>query len=117
MAGPATGAALNTVAPYAPPPKYPTALAPAGIAIDAAGNLYIADTGNARIRKVDLKGIITTIAGTGEAGFAGDGGRAKSAQLSSPAGWLLTPPATCILPMARASNLKAAASARLTRPA
>ena len=57
-----------------------------GIAVDAAGNVYIADSDNARIRKVDLKGIITTIAGTGQPGFSGDGGRAKAAQLSNPAG-------------------------------
>jgi sugar lactone lactonase YvrE len=55
-----------------------------GMAVDAAGNVYIADTDNARIRKVDLKGIITTIAGTGKPGFSGDGGPAAKAQLSAP---------------------------------
>lgn len=64
-----------------------TALAaPAQIAYDAAGNLYIADLNNNVIRKVDLAGIVTTVAGTGEQGFAGDGGPATSAQLDSPAG-------------------------------
>jgi sugar lactone lactonase YvrE len=57
-----------------------------GIAVDAAGNVYIADSDNARIRKVDLQGIITTIAGTGKPGFSGDGGRARAAQLSNPWG-------------------------------
>lgn len=57
---------------------------PSGVAVDAAGNLYIADTGNDRIRKVDPDGIITTVAGNGTAGFSGDGGAATSANLTSP---------------------------------
>jgi uncharacterized protein (TIGR03437 family) len=57
---------------------------PAGVAIDAAGNLYISDASNARIRKVGLDGIITTFAGTGTAGYSGDQGPAASAQLSFP---------------------------------
>jgi hypothetical protein len=60
--------------------------APAGIAYDAAGNLYIADLNDNVIREVTVAGIITTIAGTGEQGFAGDGGPATSALLDSPAG-------------------------------
>jgi hypothetical protein len=56
---------------------------PEGIAVDAAGNIYIADTNNHRIRKVS-GGIIATLAGTGVAGFSGDGGAATSAQLSGP---------------------------------
>jgi sugar lactone lactonase YvrE len=58
---------------------------PLGEATDAAGNLYISDTGNNRIEKVDLSGNISTIAGTSEvAGSAGDGGLAASAQISAP---------------------------------
>ena len=49
--------------------------------VDGAGNLYIADFGNHRIRKVDSSGVITTVAGSGEQGFSGDGGRAVVAQL------------------------------------
>ena len=52
------------------------------------GNLYIADTGNERVRKVDANGIITTVAGngtTGTIGNVGDGNAATSASLSSPA--------------------------------
>ena len=56
------------------------------MAVDAAGNLYIADTGNMRIRKVDTNGIITTIAGVGTLGFSGDGGPANQAQIGRPAG-------------------------------
>ena len=57
---------------------------PGGVAVDRDGNLFIADHGNHRIRKVDAAGIITTVAGTGEAGFSGDGGPATTAQLSHP---------------------------------
>jgi len=56
---------------------------PAGIAIDRNGVLYIADTGNHRIRRVTA-GVITTIAGTGTAGFSGDGESAVSAMLDNP---------------------------------
>src|ERR1017187_7871442 len=60
---------------------------PDGIAFDGDHTLYISDTGNSVIRKVDLTtGIITTIAGTGTAGFSGDGGPATSAQLNYPWG-------------------------------
>ena len=59
---------------------------PRGVAVDGAGNLYIADTGNHRIRKVDTTGVITTIAGTGESDFGGDGGPAIAARLDSPRG-------------------------------
>ena len=58
---------------------------PLGIALDTRGNLYIADTDNHRIRRVDaITGIITTVAGTGEPGFSGDGGPATSALLNTP---------------------------------
>ena len=59
---------------------------PYGVAVDGAGNLYIADTNNDRISKVDSTGTITTIAGTGEQGFSGDGGPATQASLNSPFG-------------------------------
>ena len=60
--------------------------APSDIAVDTAGNLFIADTNKHRIRRVDPSGIITTIAGTGERGFAGDGGLGVEAQLNYPEG-------------------------------
>jgi uncharacterized protein (TIGR03437 family) len=57
---------------------------PAGVAVDAAGNVYIADYGNSTVRKVDSKGNITTLAGTGVWGFSGDGGPANKASLAAP---------------------------------
>ena len=58
---------------------------PAGrLVVDAEGNVYFADSGNNRIRKIDRDGIITTVAGNGTPGFAGDGGAAVDAQLSNP---------------------------------
>jgi len=57
---------------------------PQGLALDQSGNLYIADPADNRIRKVSTQGIITTFAGTGVAGFSGDGGLANQAQLSFP---------------------------------
>ncbi|HTR38056.1 MAG TPA: hypothetical protein VMH80_19240 [Bryobacteraceae bacterium] len=67
--GPATAATLS---------------APWGVAVDGAGNLYIADWLSHKIRKVDTKGIITTIAGNGTLGFSGDNGPATSAELNAP---------------------------------
>ena len=61
-------------------------VAPLGVAVDGAGNLYIADSDNRRIRKVDSAGTITTVAGTGEFGFSGDGGPATQAELYRPYG-------------------------------
>lgn len=59
---------------------------PRSVTVDAVGNLYIADTLNHRIRRVRPDGVIDTVAGTGEAGFAGDGGLARAALLDSPQG-------------------------------
>ncbi|ABK19729.1 NHL repeat containing protein [Syntrophobacter fumaroxidans MPOB] len=58
---------------------------PTGVAVDAKGDLYIADSGNCRVRKVDSYGIITTVAGNGSCGYSGDGGAAVEAQLGYPA--------------------------------
>ncbi|MBW1697204.1 MAG: hypothetical protein JRH18_02790 [Deltaproteobacteria bacterium] len=67
--GPATDAELKT---------------PRDVYVDASGNIYIADTENNRIRKVDTSGIITTVAGNGASGFSGDGGPATDARLNKP---------------------------------
>jgi len=58
---------------------------PAGLAVDAWGNLYIADSGNKRVRRVDTNGFISTVAGNGDAGYYGDGGPATNAFLELPA--------------------------------
>jgi sugar lactone lactonase YvrE len=60
---------------------------PTGLALDGKGNLFISDSGNERIRKVDLTtGIISTVAGTGVTGFSGDGIEATKTELSNPLG-------------------------------
>jgi hypothetical protein len=69
--GPATAAQLNT---------------PCGVAVDSAGNLYIADTSNHRVRMVTTAGVISTVAGNGTGGFSGDGGPATAAKLREPCG-------------------------------
>jgi sugar lactone lactonase YvrE len=69
--GPATSACLSS---------------PVGIALDTAGNLFIADTGNQRIRQVGPQGTIHTVAGNGTAGFCGDGELATDACLNGPTG-------------------------------
>ncbi len=66
-------------------PATSASISPQGIAVDNAGNLLIADTGNHRVRRVNLAtGIITTVAGSGEPGFSGDGGSATAAKLNLP---------------------------------
>lgn len=94
----ATGASAGTIATvagdgsagYDPTATVATATSlnqPGGVAIDGAGNLYIADTNNNVIRKVNLTtGAISTIAGTGAPGYTGDGGASASATLNSPEG-------------------------------
>jgi sugar lactone lactonase YvrE len=59
---------------------------PNGVAMDSLGNLFIADTPNNRIRRVDANGIITTVAGTNSSGYSGDGGPAVNACLHDPEG-------------------------------
>jgi len=57
---------------------------PSGVAVDAAGNVYIADYQNNAVRKVNAAGIITTVVGTGVSGYSGDGGLATAAHISNP---------------------------------
>jgi len=69
--GPATNARLNVVV---------------GLAVDGGGNLFIGDDGNRRVRRVSPDGTLTTVVGTGQAGFSGDGGPALQAQISAAIG-------------------------------
>jgi sugar lactone lactonase YvrE len=62
---------------------------PSGVAVDPAGNVYIGDTSNNRIRLVSPNGIITTAAGTGHSGYSGDEGPAAGAMLDGPTGLAL----------------------------
>ena len=78
--GPATGAQLR---------------APRALAFGPAGDLYIADTGNHRVRRVEREtGVITTVAGSGAPGFAGDGGASSQARLHAPSGLAVSPSGT-----------------------
>jgi hypothetical protein len=66
-------------------------LLPSAVAFDAQGDLYFVETGNHVVRKVTSAGVITTVAGNGVQGFAGDNGPATAAELDSPAGLALDP--------------------------
>jgi len=81
---------LSALAQSAPPSGVEAASTPLGrpheVAYDTAGNVYIADTDENVIRKVNTSGVITTVAGDGEQGYGGDGGLATAALLDSPAG-------------------------------
>src|SRR5205814_1582237 len=69
------------------PATFATLFQPGGVVADAAGNLFISDSRNNRVRRVDsVTQMITTVAGTGNPGFSGDGGPATSAQLEGPSG-------------------------------
>src|SRR5258707_3228496 len=69
------------------PAKASSLNGPFDIAFDSAGNLFFSDTFNHRIRRVDAQnGVITTVAGNGEAGYSGDGGPALRASLNEPYG-------------------------------
>ena len=70
---------------------------PMGLALDQHGNLFIADMENNRIRKVDAFGMIATVAGTGEEGDSGDGGRALQARLSIPFGVAVAADGTLVI--------------------
>lgn len=81
-ADPATAALLDT---------------PGGLAVGADGSIYIADMHNQRVRRVSPAGVITTVAGTGVAGFGGDGGAATAAQLAAPRGLFVTADGTLLI--------------------
>jgi len=64
---------------------------PLGLAVDSSGNVYISDSNNSVVRKVNTNGIISTYAGNHAPGYSGDGGPATSAQLSTPGGLIFDP--------------------------
>ncbi len=80
------GNGLGKLAGEGGPAAAASLYAPSALTFDSLGNLYILDTGNLRVRRVDTNGIISTYAGNGVAGFSGDGGPATSATLNRPEG-------------------------------
>jgi sugar lactone lactonase YvrE len=89
--GPATSARFNTLA---------------GLALGPDGSLYIADAGNARVRRIDPTGLITTVAGTGHSGATGDGGPATKAELYQPLSVAATPSGELFIADAGASRVR-----------
>jgi DNA-binding beta-propeller fold protein YncE len=85
IAGDGTSATAPDGAPAATSPMS----RPAGVAVDAGGSIYIAESGGHRVRRIDSDGLLRTVAGTGEPGHSGDDGPATAAQLHEPAGLAL----------------------------
>ncbi|MDX1980736.1 MAG: SMP-30/gluconolactonase/LRE family protein, partial [Bryobacteraceae bacterium] len=80
---------------------------PQGVAVDTLGNLYVADTANHRIRRIDRSGTISTVAGTGEPGTEGAGGPALQAQLWLPGGIVFDSAGNLLIPMLGAGQIRA----------
>jgi sugar lactone lactonase YvrE len=89
--GPATSAMLSAVT---------------GLAVDPAGNIYLSDSANHRVRRVDTAGIITTVAGDGTPGSGGDGGPATSAQVGGPEGLAFAPDGDLLIAQSGGSRLR-----------
>jgi DNA-binding beta-propeller fold protein YncE len=84
---------------------------PAGLALDGAGHLYVADAGNNRVRKISPERIITTIAGSGptgylRGGFGGDGGPATEAELNTPTAVIVAPDGAVLIADARNNRVR-----------
>ena len=93
-------------------PSTSVAMTAAGVAVDAAGNVFIADSFNNRIRRVDSRtGIITTVAGNGRAGFGGNGDLATAASLNHPTGVLFDPLGNLLIADAYNSRIQVVNSA------
>ena len=79
---------------------------PQGVAVDAAGNLFIADTNNDRIRQVSPDGVIRTVAGNGDFVFSGDGGLATSASLGGTSGVAVDPAGNLFIADAESDRIR-----------
>lgn len=86
---------------------------PTGITFDSAGALYIADTNNHRIRRLDAHGILTTVAGTGVLGYGGDGGLATTAETGYPMGVAISPSGALYIAESTCSCVAPASAGRL----
>jgi sugar lactone lactonase YvrE len=88
---------------------------PYGVAIDAAGNIYISDIGNNRVRRIAPNGIITTVAGNGTAGYAGDNGPGTSASLNFPGALAFNAAGELLIADARNHRIRALSAAGIIR--
>ncbi len=79
---------------------------PQGLAVDGSGNVYIANSSDHQVRKVNAAGLITTIAGNGTAGTSGDGGAATAAELRSPRGLVVDNSGNIYISDDQANNLR-----------
>jgi sugar lactone lactonase YvrE len=89
-------------------------LLPNGVAYDAAGNLYFADTNRHQVYESSLAGVLTVVAGSGAQGFGGDGGAAVQAQLDSPEGVAVGPDGTLYIADTRNQRIRAVAAGQIT---
>jgi hypothetical protein len=94
------------------PPPLP--LLPNGVAYDAAGNLYFADTNRHQVYESSLAGVLSVVAGSGSQGFSGDGGPATSAQLNSPQGVAIGPDGTIYIADTANQRIRAVLKGQIT---
>ncbi len=90
-------------------PAIDATLVPSGLAVDPSGGFWVSEAVNNRVRRVDINGVISTIAGTGQPGDTGDGGQATAAQLDEPSDVARGPAATIVIADGRNARLRTVA--------
>ena len=113
---PASRPGLPVAAGDGGPANAATLALPRGLAVDGAGNLFIADSANQRIRRVAADGTITTVAGDGTQGYAGDNGTPSAAHLDSPRAVAISPSGSLTLADSSNSRLRAVSALTSSTP-